>query len=138
MTAIFVGESRRERRMGWSELTRLEQKPASPGLEHLVGPPLTVALAGLETVIRDGERVRVGVQDAEDLAAPHVSQPEALVIASIDAFLVCEFDELLRRSEVVLRVLDRTLREVQRERGSDVAGRPDGGIRQRLHRPCLV
>src|SRR4029078_2561822 len=78
---ILVREARLERRACLRHAARLEREPPTPGLEHLVGPALTVAPRRLETVIGDGERSHVVVEDALDLASPHVAETEALVIA---------------------------------------------------------
>ena len=67
-----------------------------------------------------------------------MSQAKPLVIVGVDALLVRSVDELLCCPEVVLRVLDRAFREVQRERRSHVAGWLDGRVCQGLHGPSLV
>ena len=135
---VLVGEPGLERRPGLPQLARLEQQAASPGLEHLIGPGLPVALRCLETVIGHDKGIRVAVQNAEDLAAPHEAETQPLVVAGINAVPIGAFDESSCRSEVVLTVFHGTLGELQGERGSNVAGRQDGLIRHGLHRPRLI
>ena len=66
-----------------------------PGLEHLVGPALPVALGGGETVGRDRERLVVAVGDAQQLAVPHVREPQALVVAGEDPVAIGRGDQLV-------------------------------------------
>ena len=70
-----------------------------PGLEHLVRPTLAVALGGGEAVGGDRERLVVAVGDAQQLAVPHVREPEALVVAGEDPVAVRRRDQLERWAE---------------------------------------
>ena len=115
-----------------------EEHAAVPGLEHLVGPALAVALGGGEAVGRDRERLVVAVGDAQQLAVPHVREPEALVVAGEDPVAVRRRDQLERRAEPVVGVLERALGDAERERRSSVVGGLDRCARLLEHRTRLV
>src|SRR5437660_8755848 len=95
VATVLIGESGFECRTRRRQLPRLEEESPSPCFEHLVGPALSVTLRLLEAAIGDIERLHVVVEDAEDLAAPHVSQTKPLVVVGIDAFLMCDLNQLL-------------------------------------------
>ena len=86
--SVFEREASFEHRARLGEPPGPEQHAAVPGLEHLVGPALSVALRGGEAVGCDRERLVVAVGDAQQLAVPHVREPEALVVAGEDPVAV--------------------------------------------------
>src|SRR2546426_910316 len=89
--------------------SHLRAASASPGLEHLIGPPLLVALGGGEAVGSDRERLLGAVGDTQQLAVPHVREPQALVVAGEDPVAIGLGDQLVSRSESVVGVLERAL-----------------------------
>ena len=99
-----------------------QEHAAVPGLEHLVRPALTVVLGGGEAVGSDRERLLVAVAGAQQLAVPHVRQPQALVVASEDAVAVGRRDQLVRHAEAVVGVGERALGDPERERRTSVVG----------------
>ena len=92
-----------------------------PGLEHLVGPALVVALGGGEAVGCDREGLVVAVGDAQELAVPHVREPQTLVVAGEDPVAIGRGNQLVRKAEAVVGVLERALGDAERERRSSVA-----------------
>ena len=66
-----------------------------PGLEHLIGPALLVALGGGEPVGCDRERLFVAVGDTQELAVPHVREPQALVVAGEDPVAIGRGDQVV-------------------------------------------
>ena len=82
--SVLEREAAFEHRARLGEPSGPQEHAAVPGLEHLVGPALPVALGGGETVGRDRERLVVAVGDAQQLAVPHVREPQALVVAGED------------------------------------------------------
>jgi len=72
LRSVFEREATLEDRESLGQPAGPEQHAAVPGLEHLVGPALPVALGGGETVGRDRERLVVAVGDAQELAVPHM------------------------------------------------------------------
>ena len=69
---------------------------------------------------------------------PHVSQPEALVVAGEDPVAVGLDDQLERLAETVVRVLERALRDLEREGCSRVGGGLDRTARLRENVVGLV
>ncbi len=86
--SVLEREASFEHRERLGEPSGPQQHAAVPGLEHLVGPALPVALRGGEAVGRDRERLLVAVGDAQQLAVPHVREPQALVVAGEDPVAV--------------------------------------------------
>ena len=73
--SVLEGEAAFEHRQRLGESSGPQEHAAVPGLEHLVGPALPVALGGGEAVGGDRERLFVAVGDAQQLAVPHVREP---------------------------------------------------------------
>ena len=136
--SVFEGEASVEHRERLGEPPGSEQHAAVPGLEHLVGPALAVALRGGQAVGSDREGLLVPVADAQQLAMPHVREPEALVVAGEDPVAVGGRDQVERRVESVVGVVERALGDPQRERRPSVAGRRDRRARLVEHRARLV
>ena len=136
--SVFEGEAAFEHRERLGEPSRPQEHAAVPGLEHLVRPALAVALGGGETVGGDRKRLLVAVGDAQQLAVPHVREPEALVVAGEDPVAVGGRDQLERRAEPVVGVLERALGDPERERRAGIVGRLDRCARLLEHRARLV
>jgi len=109
-----------------------------PGLEHLVGPALPVALGGGEAVGRDRERLVVAVGDAQEFAVPHVREAQALVVPCEDSVSVGRCDQLVRRAESVAGVLERALGDAEREHRPSIVRRFDRCTRLLEQRTPLV
>ena len=138
MCSVFECVASLEYRARLGEPPGPEQHAAVPGLEHLVGPALAVALRGGEAVGCDRESLVVAVGDAQQFAVPHVCEPEALVVAGEDPVPVGGGDQFERRVESVVGVLERALGDPEREgRTSIVSGR-DSGSRLLEHRTRLA
>jgi hypothetical protein len=93
--SVLEGEAAFERSCCLGDSSSPQEHAAVPGLEHLVGPPLPVALRGGETVGRDRERFVVAVGDTQELAVPHVREPQALVVAGEDPVAIGLGDQLV-------------------------------------------
>ena len=120
--SVLEGEASFEHRERLGEPPGPQEHAAVPGLEHLIRPALLIALGGGETVGSDRERLLVAVGGAQQLAVPHVREPQALVVAGEDPVAIGARDQLERAAEPVVGVLERALGDAKRERRPSVIG----------------
>ena len=93
--SVLEGEAAFEHSRRLGDTSSPQEHAAVPGLEHLIGPALPVALGGGEAVGCDRERLFVAVGGAQQLAVPHVREPQALVVAGEDPVAIGLGDQLV-------------------------------------------
>ncbi len=125
--SVLEGEAAFEQGCRLGDSSGSQEHASVPGFEHLVCPSLMVALGGSEAVGGYCHRLVVSVGDAQELAVPHVREPQALVVAREDAVAIGLGDQLVSRSEVVVGVFERALGDTESERRSSVSGGLDRG-----------
>ena len=82
---------------------------------------MPVALGRFEAVGRDLQRIVMPIEDAEQLTVPHVCEPKTLIVSREDPVALGGDDEVEGVLETVVGVCERTLGNVERERGPNVA-----------------
>ncbi len=99
---------------------------------------MAVPLRGSEAVSCDRERLVIAVVGAQQLAVPHVGKPQPLVVPGEDPVAIRGRDQLEGSPETILGVVDRALRNRQRERRASIARGLDNGPRMDQRLACLV